>query len=55
LDLYHSGKISEEVVLENATNPSDMKLKLQGIGGDFVDENESKDISKDVFDLKLDE
>jgi len=55
LDLYHSGKISEEVVLDNATNPSDMKLKLQGIGGDFVDENESKDISKDVFDLKLDE
>jgi len=55
LDLYHSGKISEEVVLENATNPSDMKLKLQGIGGDFVDENESKDISKDVFDLKLDD
>jgi len=55
LDLYHSGKISQEVVLENATNPSDMKLKLQGIGGDFVDENESKDISKDVFDLKLDE
>jgi len=55
LDLYHSGKISEEVVLENATNPSDMKLKLQGIGGDFVDENKSEDISKDVFDLKLDE
>jgi len=55
LDLYHSGKISEEVVLENATNPSDMKLKLQGIGGDFVDENQSEDISKDVFDLKLDE
>ncbi len=52
LDLYHNGKISEEVVLENATNPSDMKLKLQGIGGDFGDSNLDKKVSEDIFDLK---
>ncbi len=55
LDLYHNSRISEEVVLENATNPSDMKLKLQGIGESFGEENQTKDISKDVFDLKLEE
>jgi len=53
LDLYHSGKISQEVVLENATNPSDMKLKLQGIGGDFQDNNLDKSkILEDIFELK---
>ncbi|MCK4441548.1 MAG: PilT/PilU family type 4a pilus ATPase [Sulfurovaceae bacterium] len=55
LDLYHDRKISEEVVLENATNPSDMKLKLQGIGGDFEDSGKTKDIAEDVFDLKMEE
>ena len=50
LDLFHMGKISEEVVLENATNASDMKLKLQGIG---VESNGkvNNDI-EDIFDLK---
>lgn len=55
LDLYHNGKITEEVVLENATNPSDMKLKLQGIGGDFEDESDTKKDIEDVFDLKIEE
>jgi len=50
LDLFHMGKISEEVVLENATNASDMKLKLQGIG---VESNGkvNNDV-EDIFDLK---
>ncbi len=53
LDLYHSGKINQEVVLENATNPSDMKLKLQGIGGDFQNNNLDKSkILEDIFELK---
>jgi twitching motility protein PilT len=53
LDLYHSGKIDEESVLENATNPSDMKLKLQGIDGDFKkrDLKQSK-IEENIFELK---
>jgi twitching motility protein PilT len=52
LDLYYDNRISKDVVLENATNPSDMKLKLQGIGGDTRAENEKKDSFEDVFDLK---
>jgi twitching motility protein PilT len=50
LDLFHNGKISEEVVLENATNASDMKLKLQGIGVESDGKVDSS--SKDIFDLK---
>jgi twitching motility protein PilT len=52
LDLYHNGRISEEVVLENATNPSDMKLKLQGIGGGSTQENVNKNSLDDIFELK---
>jgi twitching motility protein PilT len=50
LDLFHNGKISEEVVLENATNASDMKLKLQGIGLESDGKVDSS--SEDIFDLK---
>ncbi|MCK5853736.1 MAG: PilT/PilU family type 4a pilus ATPase [Sulfurovaceae bacterium] len=50
LDLFNMGKIAEEVVLENATNASDMKLKLQGIG---IASNASvKGDVEDIFDLK---
>jgi twitching motility protein PilT len=52
LDLYHTNRISEEVVLENATNSSDMKLKLQGIGVSSTQENIDKDSLEDIFDLK---
>src|SRR5438874_1167806 len=31
-DLYQQGLITYEVALENATNPDDFKLKVQGIG-----------------------
>jgi len=53
LDLYHMKKISEDVVLEHATNPSDMKLKLQGIGlsGDDATVSSSESLN-DVFALK---
>ncbi len=53
LDLYYQKRITEETVLENATNPSDMKLKLQGIGMSANSENSNRDkIKEDVFDLK---
>ena len=52
LDLYYEGRISRDTVLENATNPSDMKLKLQGIGKDARVEESSKGSLDDVFDLK---
>ncbi len=51
LDLYYQKRITEETVLENATNPSDMKLKLQGIGMSSENSNIDK-IKEDVFDLK---
>ncbi|NEW60829.1 PilT/PilU family type 4a pilus ATPase [Sulfurovum sp. bin170] len=52
LDLHQSGRISEEVVLENATNPSDMKLKLQGIGVSSTQEDVDRESLEDIFDLK---
>ena len=55
LSLFYQKKIDEEVVLEHATNPSDMKLKLQGIG---LEEKEhalgtKQGMMEDVFDLKI--
>jgi len=51
LDLYYNGKIEKEVALEHATNPSDMKLKLQGVGGKENEKSHS-DAPADIFDLK---
>ena len=51
LDLFKVGKISTEVVLENATNPSDMKLKLQSV--DLEQKSlDNSDAEVDIFDLK---
>jgi len=55
LELYRAEKITEETVYEHATNPSDMKLKLQGIGSDDKDENSSDNNMLDIFDLKEEE
>ncbi len=56
IDLYDERRISEEVVLENATNPSDMKLKLQGIGrgaSKLHAQSTPKEASKeDIFEFK---
>ena len=54
LDLYRSGKINTDVVLEHATNPSDMKLKLQGVEMSEK-EKDSSDTQVDIFDLKENE
>jgi len=55
LDIFRRGEITDEVALEYATNPSDMKLKMQGVGkGAIVDENaHQKEV--DVFGFKEDE
>jgi twitching motility protein PilT len=55
LDILRRGEITEEIALEYATNPADMKLKMQGVGkGAIVDEHaDEKEI--DVFDFKKDE
>ena len=40
LDLIRKGEITHEIALEYATNPADLKLKMQGIGkGALIDEN----------------
>jgi len=57
LSLFYQKKIDEDVVLEHATNPSDMKLKLQGVG---LEEKEharggKNQVMEDVFDLKIEE
>jgi len=57
LDLYNNGRVDRDTVLEHATNPSDMKLKLQGIGcssGNSDEVSEDKG-NKDIFDLKVTE
>jgi len=52
LDLIRKGEISNEVALEYATNPADLKLKMQGIGkGALVDER-ATDKNDDFFDFK---
>jgi len=52
LDLYHLGRISEETTLNYATNQSDMKLRIQGIGGGTVKNNNSTNNDLEFFDLK---
>jgi twitching motility protein PilT len=55
LDLLREGRITDEVTLEYATNPSDMKLKMEGVGkGALVDEYaDERDV--EVFDFKEEE
>ena len=52
LDLVRNGEITNEVALEYASNPADMKLKMQGVGkGALVDEDaDEKEV--DVFEFK---
>ena len=54
LSLYNEKRIDEDTVLEHATNPSDMKLKLQGIGAS-VQKDAKEESVEDIFDLKSDE
>jgi len=52
LDLIKKGEISKEVALEYATNPADLKLKMQGVGkGSIVDEGTVKG-NEDFFEFK---
>ena len=55
LDILRRGEITEQTALEYATNPADMKLKIQGVGkGALVDENIA-DKEVDVFEFKDEE
>jgi len=55
LDLLRKGEISDEIALEYATNPADLKLKMQGVGkGAIVDENAAQK-NDEYFDFKEEE
>ena len=61
LDLYNEGKISQEKAFEYATSPSDLKLKMEGLGVtsneeyDSEAEQEEKFFAEDdIFELKRD-
>jgi len=55
LDLLRRGEISDKTALEYATNPADMKLKMQGVGkGALIDEH-AGDKEVDVFAFKDEE
>jgi len=55
LDILRRGEITEKTALEYATNPADMKLKMQGVGkGALVDEYADKK-EEDVLEFKEEE
>jgi len=51
IDLFKEKKIDIDVVMEHASNPSDMKLKLENLG---LEQRilENRDEEMDIFDLK---
>ncbi len=55
LDHFDAGKITKEMALEYATNPSDMLLKMAGVGKGAIAQNTDPDAPVDVFDFKDDE
>ncbi len=54
VDLYDERRITKKTVMENATNPSDMKLKLEGIGKGAIkmDSEVLVENDNDIIDLK---
>jgi len=56
VDLYDERRITKKTVMENATNPSDMKLKLEGIGKGAIkmDNEVLVENDNDIIDLKED-
>ncbi len=55
LDLLRDNRISEETALEFATNPADMKLKMEGVGKGALIKEEIFDQEPEVFGFKEDE
>ena len=55
LDILRRGEITDKTALEYATNPADMKLKMQGVGkGAIVDEYaDEKEV--EIFEFKSEE
>jgi twitching motility protein PilT len=55
LDLFSDGYISEEVTLQYATNPSDMRLKMDGVGKGAIVKDTDSNTEADVFAFKEEE
>ena len=55
LDLLRAERISEDVALEYATNPADMKLKMQGVGKGAIVSDAVSMTEDDVFAFKEDD
>ena len=55
LDILRRGEITEEIALEYATNPADMKLKIQGVGKGAIVQDNVGDKEADIFAFKEDE
>ncbi len=55
LDLLREGRITEEITLEYATNPADMKLKMDGVGKGAIVKEDNPDKEVDVFAFKDEE
>jgi len=51
IDLYDAKRITEDVALKNATNPADMKLRLEGIGAG-ASKSKKRKSDDSFFDLK---
>jgi twitching motility protein PilT len=52
LDLIQKGEITNEVALEYATNPADLKLKMQGVGKGAIVNEETVRNNNEFFDFK---
>ncbi|HEO98968.1 MAG: PilT/PilU family type 4a pilus ATPase [Campylobacterales bacterium] len=52
LDLIKADKITDEIALEYASNPSDLKLKMQGVGRGSIVREENKSTPEDVIGFK---
>ena len=55
LDLLREGRITEEVTLEYATSPADMKLKMEGVGKGAIVKDDLDNEEADVFAFKEEE
>ena len=55
LDILRRGEITEETALEYATNPADMKLKMQGVGKGAIVQDDMEEKEADVFGFKEEE
>ncbi len=55
LDIYKDGIIDEKTALEYASNPADMKLKMQGVGRGAIVKEDEENTDMEVFGFKEEE